>query len=137
MCKTTNASQHCQCDPFSGLYWRYPPPPPPPTIGALWAYRFLERHPEYSFWKQKVAKQAAIAVAKEERAQAKKAEQVAKQAAKQAAKAMVAEERAWAKEAKVARGKATMAGVAIATMIHQHHNAPDNMTSYYPIDEVV
>ena len=68
-------------------------------------------------------------MAKEERAQAKKAEQVAKQAAKQAAKAMVAEERAWAKEAKVARGKATMAGVAIATTIHQHHNAPNNMTS--------
>ena len=30
-----------------------------------------------------------------------------------------------------------MAGVAIATMFHQHHNAPNNMTSYYPIDEVV
>ena len=106
---------------------------PPPTIGALWVHRFLERHPEYSFWKQKVAKQAAIAMAKEERAQAKKAEQVAKQAAK----AMVAEERAWAKEAKVTRGKAMIAGVAIATAIHQHHNAPNNMTSYYPIDEVV
>ena len=47
------------------------------------------------------------------------------------------EERARAREAKATQGKATTAGFAIATTIHQHHNAPSNMASYRPMDEVV